>query len=100
MDIMDIHGRFWICMDMDMVDIQMDIQKWISILDIHVYFGYPTWISILDMYGCGYGGYPKGPVEKDIQNTYLYWISMSIMVIQHGYHVWISIISMKSRGLN
>ena len=33
LDIMDIHGyhgyhgHFWICMDMDMVDIQMDIRN-------------------------------------------------------------------------
>ena len=42
LDIMDIHGynmnihvHFWICMDVDMVDIQMDIKN-----------GYPCWISM------------------------------------------------------
>ena len=53
--IMDIHGHFWICMDMDMdmVNIQMDIQSgyplgypcllWISNMDFN--FGY-VWMWI------------------------------------------------------
>ena len=40
-------------------------------LEIHVYCGYPTWISILDMYVCGYGGHP---------NIHVYY----------GYPTWIS----------
>ena len=79
---MDIHGHFWICMDMDMVDIQMDIQNgypcWISMPFIDIQHGYPFWICMdVDMVD----------IQKDIQNTYPYRISMSIMDIQHGYHV-------------
>ena len=49
LDIMDIHGHFWKCLDMDMVDIQMDIQNRYS-------FGYPCllWISNMDIMS----GYP------------------------------------------
>ena len=95
MDIMDIHDHFWIHMDMDMMDIQMDIQKWISILIsmsiMDIQPGYLFWICMdVDMVD----------IQNHIQNTYPYRISMSIMDIQHGYHVWISIISMISRGLN
>ena len=66
LDIMDIHGHFWICMDMDMVDIQMDIHfgyvwMWIwciskRISKIHVHVGYPRllWISNMDTMS----GYP------------------------------------------
>ena len=103
MDIMDIHGHYWICMDMDMVDIQMDIQNgypcWISKMDIHV--GYPChlWISNMDIH-FGYVWMWIWWISKWISrtNTYSYRISMSIIDIQHGYHVWISIISMISRG--
>ena len=54
MDVMDIHHHFWICMDMDMVDIQMDIQN-----------GYPCCISMSIM---------------DIQHAYHVWISMISMI--------------------
>ena len=94
MDIMDIHGHFWICMDMDMVNIQMDIHVgypcWISMLDIHVYYGYSTWVSILDMYGYGYGGYPKGyskyRSKEDIHVYYGYPTLISCLDI-HNIHV-------------
>ena len=81
----DIHGHFWICMDMDMVDIHMDIQNgypcWTSMSILDIQHGYPFWICMdVDMVD----------IQKDIQNTYPYRISMSIMDIQHGYHVWIS----------
>ena len=92
---MDIHAHFWICMDMDMVDIQMDIQngypRWISMSIMDIQHGYPFWICMdVDMVD----------IQRDIQHTYPCWISMSIMDIQHGYHVWISIISMIFRGWN
>ena len=55
MSIMDIHVHFWICMDMDMVDIQMDIQN-----------GYPCWISMSIM---------------DIQHGYPFWICMDVDMV-------------------
>ena len=57
LDIMDIHGHFWICMDMDMVDNQMDIQNgytcWISMSIIDIQHGYHVWISITSMISSG-----------------------------------------------
>ena len=42
MDIqVDIHHHFWICMDVDIMNIQVDIQQ----LDIHVHSWISTWIS-------------------------------------------------------
>ena len=50
-------------------------------IEIHVYYGYPTWISILDMYGCGYDGYPKG---------YPKYISKYDFHVYYGYPTWMS----------
>ena len=48
--------------------------KRISMLDIHAYYGYPTWISSLDMYGCGYGGHPIGyPKYLSILDIHVYY---------------------------
>ena len=68
-------------MDIDMVDIQMDIQNgypcWISMSFMDIQHGYPN----LDMYGCGYGGYPKG---------YPKYISIWDIHVYYGYPTWIS----------
>ena len=88
----DIHDHFWICMDMDMVDIHMDIQNgypcWTSMSILDIQHGYPFWICMdVDM----------ADIQKDIQKIHIHigypcllWISNMDIHIEYPCLLWIS----------